>query len=66
MDLANQFGRRDGEPLRKPAKLLLRDLKHVLWLIRPLVLAIFEALVEQQEPRLIPEQALDDFEPFLL
>lgn len=38
---ADQLGRRDGEPLREPAKLLLRDLQHVLWLIRPLVLAIF-------------------------
>lgn len=48
-----------GEPFREPAELLLRDLQHVLWLIRPLVLAIFEALVEQQEACLIPEQALD-------
>ena len=56
---ADQLGRRDGEPLREPAKLLLRDLQHVLWLIRPLVLAIFKALVEQQEACLIPEQALD-------
>ena len=59
MDLADQLGRRDGEPFREPAELLLRDLQHVLWLIRPLVLAIFEALVEQQKPCLIPEQALD-------
>ena len=59
MYLADQLGRRDGEPFREPAKLLLRDLQHVLWLIRPLVLAIFEALVEQQEACLIPEQALD-------
>lgn len=59
MDLADQLGRRDGEPFREPAELLLRDLQHVLWLIRPLLLAIFEALVEQQEACLIPEQALD-------
>ena len=59
MDLADQFRRRDGKPFREPAELLLRDLQHVLWLIRPLVLAIFETLVEQQEPCLIPEQALD-------
>lgn len=59
MDLADQFGRRDGEPFREPAELLLRDLQNVLWLIRPLVLTIFEALVEQQETCLIPEQALD-------
>ena len=59
MDLADQLGRRDGEPFREPAELLLRDLQHVFWLIRPLVLAIFEALVEQQEACLIPEQALD-------
>lgn len=59
MYLADQLGRRDGEPFREPAELLLRDFQHVLWLIRPLVLAIFEALVEQQEACLIPEQALD-------
>lgn len=59
MDLADQLGRRDGEPFPEPAELLLRDLQHVLWLIRPLILAIFEALVEQQEACLIPEQALD-------
>lgn len=59
MDLADRFGQRDGEPLREPAELLLRDLQHVLWLIWPLLLAIFEALVEQQEACLIPEQALD-------
>ena len=59
MDLADQLGRRDGEPFREPAELLLRDLQHVLWLIWPLLLAIFEALVEQQEACLIPEQALD-------
>ena len=59
MDLANQFGRRDGEPFREPAELLLRNLQYVFGLIRPLILAIFEALVEQQEACLIPEQALD-------
>ena len=59
MDLADQFGRRDSEPLREPAELLLRNLQYVFGLIRPLVLAIFEALVEQQEACLIPEQALD-------
>ena len=59
IDLADQLGRRDGEPFRELAELLLRDLQHVLWLIRPLILAIFEALVEQQEACLIPEQALD-------
>ena len=59
MDLADQFGRRDSEPFREPAELLLRNLQYVFGLIRPLVLAILEALVEQKEARLIPEQAFD-------
>lgn len=59
MDLADQLGRRDGEPFREPAELLLRDLQQVLGLVRPLVPAVLESFVEQQESRLIPEQPLD-------
>ena len=59
MDLADQLGRRDGEPFREPAELLLQDLQQVLGLVRPLVPAVLESFVEQQESRLIPEQPLD-------
>ena len=32
MDLADQLGRRDGEPFREPAELLLRNLQYVFGL----------------------------------
>ena len=59
VDLADQSRWRDGEAFREPAELLLGDLQQVLGLIWPLVPAIFQTLVEQQEARLVPEQPLD-------
>lgn len=59
VDFADQSRWRDSEAFREPAELLLGDLQQVFGLIWPLVSAIFQALVEQQESRLIPEQSLD-------
>ena len=53
----------DGKPLCEPAELLLGEFHQIFWSIWPLIPAIFQSLVQQQESSLIPQQSLDTVFP---
>jgi hypothetical protein len=59
MDFLNDFLGRDGKTFREPAQLLVRDLEKIFRLVRPLILAFFQTLVQQQKASPIPEKPLD-------
>lgn len=59
MDFLNDFLGRDGKTFREPAQLLVRDLEKIFRLIRPLILAVFQSLIQQQKAGFVPEQPFD-------
>ncbi len=63
MDCLHRFWLMDGEPFCEPAELLLGEFYQIFRSVWPLIPAIFQPLVQQQESSLIPQESLDPVFP---
>ena len=63
MDRLHSFWLMDGETLYEPAELLLGEFHQIFRSVWPLIPAIFQSLIQQQESSLIPQESLDPVFP---
>lgn len=63
MGRLHSFWLMDGETLYEPAELLLGEFHQIFRSVWPLIPAIFQSLVQQQESSLIPQESLDPVFP---